>query len=449
MEANEMGSLPIGRLLRKISMPLIFSMLVQVLYGLVDSLYVARLGDNALTAISLCMPVQFLVLGVGTGIGVGVNSVLSKKLGEKDSDGVNRSTGNGFTLIWIVMVLFIVLGFLAVEPFYQIQTDITDILDMCNAYSKVLLWFSFAALHQIMMERLLSSIGRADLTMIPMLTGAVVNIVLDPIMIFGWLGCPAMGIAGAGIATVTAQAIAALTGLVLNLRFNRDVKVSSKDFMLQAEIVKEIIKIGVPVALSQCLLAIAALGMNTILLGLSALAPGIYVIYLRLQSFIIIPSSGMGNAGISIIAYNYGAKEKDRIMGTLWASLRVNAVVAVIGLLIFMVLPRQLLLMFNASEAMMEIGIPALQFVAAAFLFTTTTQILSRFLQAMGQGTASFIVATAQTVFMLLFAWIMARTGSATLVWLAFPLMEVVRFVIAVILIRRTYKGKIANLQTD
>lgn len=448
MEANEMGSLPIGRLLRKMSMPLIFSMLVQVLYGLVDSLYVARLGDNALTAISLCMPVQFLVLGVGTGIGVGVNSVLSKKLGEKDSDGVNRSAGNGFTLIWVVMVLFVVLGFAVVEPFYQIQTDITDILDMCIAYSKVLLWFSFAALHQIMMERLLSSIGRADLTMIPMLTGAVVNIVLDPIMIFGWFGCPAMGIAGAGIATVTAQAIAALTGLALNLWFNHEVKVSGRDFVLKAEIVGEIVKIGVPVALSQCLLAIAALGMNAILLGLSALAPGIYVIYLRLQSFIIMPSSGMSNAGISIIAYNYGAKEKDRIMGTLWTSLRVNVVIAVIGLVVFMVLPRQLLLMFNASEAMMEIGIPALRFVAAAFLFTTTTQILSGFLQAMGQGTASFIVATAQTVFMLLFAWILAQTGSATLVWLAFPLMEVVRFVIAVILVRRTYRGKIANLQT-
>ncbi|MDE6600865.1 MAG: MATE family efflux transporter [Lachnospiraceae bacterium] len=448
MEANEMGSLPVGRLLRKMSMPLIFSMLVQVLYGLVDSLYVARLGDNALTAISLCMPVQFLVLGVGTGIGVGVNSVLSKKLGEKDAGGVNRSAGNGFTLVWIVTVVFVVLGFVAVEPFYQIQTDITDILDMCIAYSEVLLWFSFAALHQIMMERLLSSIGRADLTMIPMLTGAVVNIILDPIMIFGWLGCPAMGIAGAGIATVTAQAVAALTGLVLNLRFNREVKVSGRDFILKAEIVAEIIKIGVPVALSQCLLAIAALGMNAILLGLSALAPGVYVIFLRLQSFIIMPSSGMSSAGISIIAYNYGAKEKDRIMGTLWSSLRVNLVIAVVGLVVFMIFPRQLLLMFNASEEMMGIGIPALRFVAAAFLFTTTTQILSGFLQAMGQGTASFIVATAQTAFMVLFAWLLAQTGSATLVWLAFPLMEVTRFVIAVIMVKRTYRGKIANLQT-
>ena len=223
MEANIMGTLPIGRLLWKMSMPLIFSMLVQVLYGLVDSLYVAQLGDNALTAISLCMPVQYLVLGVGTGIGVGVNSVLSKKLGEKDQAGVNLTAGNGFLLLWVVMLLFAALGVTAMTPFYQAQTDIPEILEMCISYSEVLCVFSFAALHQIVTERLLSAIGRADLTMIPMLTGAIVNIILDPIMLFGWLGCPAMGIAGAGIATVTAQAVAALAGLGLNIRFNRNI----------------------------------------------------------------------------------------------------------------------------------------------------------------------------------------------------------------------------------
>ena len=192
MEANEMGTLPVGKLLRKMSMPLIISMFVQVLYSLVDSLYVAQLGDNALTAISLCMPVQFLTVGVGMGIGVGVNSVLSTKLGAKDRDGV-----------------------------------IQEILDMSISYSMVLCVFSFAALHQIMMERLLSAIGRADLTMIPMLTGAVVNIILDPIMIFGWLGCPAMGITGAGIATVIGQGAAAVAGLLLNLRFNREVHITA------------------------------------------------------------------------------------------------------------------------------------------------------------------------------------------------------------------------------
>ena len=214
MEANEMGTLPVGRLLRKMSMPLIISMFVQVLYSLVDSLYVAQLGDNALTAISLCMPVQYLVVGVGVGLGVGVNSVLSMKLGQRDGEGVNQTAGNGFLILWVVMIVFAALGFTAMTPFYEAQTDIREILDMSISYSVVLCIFSFAALHQIMMERLLSAIGRADLTMIPMLTGAVVNIILDPIMIFGWLGCPAMGITGAGIATVIGQAATAVVGRI-------------------------------------------------------------------------------------------------------------------------------------------------------------------------------------------------------------------------------------------
>lgn len=302
MEANEMGTLPVGRLLRKMSMPLIISMFVQVLYSLVDSLYVAQLGDNALTAISLCMPVQYLVVGVGVGLGVGVNSVLSMKLGQRDGEGVNQTAGNGFLILWVVMIVFAALGFTAMTPFYEAQTDIREILDMSISYSVVLCVFSFAALHQIMMERLLSAIGRADLTMIPMLTGAVVNIILDPIMIFGWLGCPAMGITGAGIATVIGQAAAAVVGLLLNLRFNKEVHITRAAFRPSGEVIGAIVKIGVPVALSNCLISVSAFGMNNILLRLSALAPGIYVVYIRLQSFVIMPSGGMSSAGISIFA---------------------------------------------------------------------------------------------------------------------------------------------------
>ncbi len=285
---------------------------------------------------------------------------------------------------------------------------------MCISYSIVLCVSSFAAFHQIMMERLLAAIGRADLTMIPMLVGAV----------------------------------AAVAGLFLNLCFNHEVHISRKVFTPDLPIVGEIVKIGIPVALSNCLVAVIALGMNSILMGLSPLAPGIYVIYIRLQSFVIMPSSGMSSAGISIIAYNYGAREKERIMDTLWKSLRVNAVIAVVGILVFLIFPAQLLAMFNASGEMMEMGIQALRFIAAALLLTTTTQILSGFLQAMGQGTASFIVSISQAVFLLLFAWLFAQTGSTTLVWLAFPAMEIIRFAIAAIMVRGTYRGKIVTLQT-
>lgn len=318
---------------------------------------------------------------------------------------------------------------------------------MCVSYSMVLCICAFAAFHQVLMERLLSAIGRADLTMIPMLTGAVVNIILDPIMIFGWLGCPAMGITGAGFATVTAQAVAAMVGLLLNLRFNHEVHITPKTLIPEGKTVGDIVKVGVPVALNNCLVAVIALGMNSILMGLSPLAPGIYVIYIRLQSFVIMPSGGMRSAGISIIAYNYGAGEKQRIMDTLWKSVRVNTVIAIFGLLIFLTFPAQLLAMFNASLKMLEIGIPALRYIAAALLLTTTTQILSGFLEAMGQGTASFIVSISQAVFLLLFAWLLAQTGSVTLVWLAFPLMEVVRFVVAAVMVRRTYQNEIQALK--
>lgn len=447
MGANEMGTLPVGRLLRKMSLPLMISMFVQVLYGLVDSLYVARLGDNALTAISLCMPVQYLVLGVGLGIGVGVNSALSTKLGEKDQAGVNQAAGNGFLMLWIVMILFAILGVTAMTPFYQAQINVPEILEMCVSYSAVLCVFSFAALHQILMERLLSAIGRADLTMIPMLTGAVVNIVLDPIMIFGYLGCPAMGITGAGIATVIGQAAAAIVGLLLNLRFNREIKLTGAAFRPDGAVLGDIVKIGVPVALSNGLISVIAFGMNNILLGLSTLAPGIYVIYIRLQSFVIMPAGGMSNAGISIIAYNYGAKEKQRITDTLKVSLRVNLIVAVVGMAVFLAFPQLLLAMFHASEATTAIGVPALRIIAAALLFTTTTQILSGFLQALGQGTASFAVSISQAVFLLLSAWLLSFTGSAVLIWLAFPIMEIMRFIIAAGMVAVTYRKKLASLQ--
>ena len=447
LQENEMGTLPVGKLLRKMSLPLIFSMFVQVLYGLVDSMYVAQLGDTALTAISLCMPVQYLVLGVGIGIGVGVNSILSKKLGEKDEQGVNRAAGNGFVLIWIVSVVFVIMGLFAMEPFYGLQTDIAEVLDMSISYSRIISIVSFAALHQVIMERLLSATGKANLTMIPMLTGAVVNIVLDPVMIFGWFGIPALGIAGAAYATVIAQAVAALVGLFLNLKFNKEVRFTGAGFLPNGGIIAEILKVGIPVALSQCLISVIAFGMNNILLSLSALAPGIYVIYIRLQSFVIMPSGGMSTAGISIIAYNYGAGNKERIMETLKKSIVVNLIVAAVGMAVFLAVPELLLAMFNASDAVLEIGVPALRIIAASLLLTTTTQILTGFLQALGRGTDSFIIAITQAVFLLLAAWLLSLTGSAILVWMAFPIMEVLRFVIGVFLVKRTHKNQIMKLE--
>lgn len=440
MKKNEMGTLPVGKLLRKMSIPLIVSMFVQVLYGLVDSMYVSRLGGVALTAISLSMPVQYLVVGVGVGIGVGVNSVLSKKLGERDEKGVRSASGNGLLLVWILSVLFILLGLFAMQPFYRMQTELQDVIDMSVSYSRILCVVSFAALHQILFERLLSSTGKANLTMISMFVGAVVNIILDPIMIFGWFGIPAMGISGAACATVIAQTIAAVVGLILNLKKNHAIQFSRKGLRPNGEIVTEIIKIGVPVALAQCLISVISLGMNNILLRLSEVAPAIYVIYIRLQSFVIMPSGGMSTAGISIIAYNYGAKAGRRVLATLKASLKANLVVAIIGTAVFLAIPGVLLALFNASDEIYAIGVPALRIVAASLVLTTTTQILNGFLQSMGKGTDSFIIAISQAIYLLVSAWILSLTGSAVLVWLAFPIMEIIRFAMAVIFTVKTHR---------
>ena len=393
------------------------------------------------------MPVQYLVLGVGIGIGVGVNSVLSQKLGEQDAAGVDRAAGNGFILVWIMSVLFVFLGAFAMEPFYRMQTDIAEVLDMSIAYSKVISIVSFAALHQVLMERLLSSTGKTQLTMFPMLTGAVVNIVLDPIMIFGWFGRPAFGIAGAAYATVIAQAIAAVVGLWLNIRFNKELRLHRAGFLPNGTVIAEILRVGIPVALSQCLISVISFGMNNILLSLSAVAPGIYVIYIRLQSFVIMPSGGMSTAGISIIAYNYGAGNPKRIMDTLKASISVNLIIAAVGTIVFLAVPEALLSLFDASDAVLAIGVPALRIIAASLLFTTTTQILSGFLQALGRGTDSFVIAITQAVFLLLSAWLLSLTGSAVLVWFAFPIMEVLRFIIAVAFTQAAHKNQIAKLE--
>ncbi len=330
------------------------------------------------------------------------------------------------------------------EPFYRMQTDIEEVLEMSISYSEIISVLDFAALHQVMMERLLSATGKANLTMVSMLAGAVVNIVLDPVMIFGWFGLPAMGIAGAAYATVIAQAVAAAVGFWMNLHFNKEVRFERKGFLPDGSMIAEIIKVGVPVALSQCLISVLAFGMNNILLSLSAVAPGIYVIYIRLQSFVIMPAGGMSTAGISIIAYNFGAGNKERIMETLKKSILVNLVIAFFGTLVFLAVPQLLLAMFDASEAVLEIGIPALRIIAASLLLTTTTQILTGFLQALGRGTDSFLIAVSQAVFLLLSAWLLSLSGSAVLVWLAFPIMEILRFLIGVFMVRKTYKKQIA-----
>lgn len=436
---NELGTMNISVLLAKMAIPLVLSLLVQVLYGIVDSMYVSRLGDLALTAVSLSSPIQHLVTGIGAGIGVGMNSLLSRKLGEHDDRAVSRIAGNGLLVVWSAGLLFALAGVFLIKPFFEFQTSDAAILEMSASYGSVICILAVASLQQVFFERMLSATGKTSLTMASMLTGAVINMILDPIFIFGYCGIPALGIAGAAYATVLAQGIAALMGLVLNLAKNREVKFTRGGLLPQQEVIAEILNIGIPVALSQSMISVLAFGINNILLSLSALAPAVYVVYIRLQSFVLMPANGLSDANVSIIAYNYGAKQRERVTETLKKSMIANLVIGIFSAAAFFLLPERLLSIFNASPEMMRIGVPAIRIICVSIPLTGSTNILRGFLQAMGRGRESLLLAIAQAVLLLGGAWLWSLTGRVNLVWLAFPIMEVFRLLLAGRFVRKTY----------
>lgn len=445
-QENEMGTSPIERLLIRMAIPLILSMLVQSIYGLVDSIFVAKLGSDALTAISLCMSVQYIITGAGVGIGVGANAVLSKYLGKKDSVAVNQSAGNGLLIIWIFSIVFMIVGQFLVQPFFQLQTNIESVLQLSIIYGSIMVTCACFSMHQTFMERLLSATGKTHLAMVSMLIGSLVNLILDPIFIFGYFGFPVMGIAGAAWATVIAQGLATLCGFLLNIIYNQEIQWKWTSFKWNQQIVYEIVQIGIPVMISQCLVSVLAFGMNNILLPLSTVAPSIYVVWVRLQSFATLPASGISNANISIMSYNYGAKRKERVMKAFWTSIQSACVVSMVAMGIFFIFPRQLLYLFDASEAMYEIGIPAFRIIALGLILICVTSVFTGFLQALGRGKEVLFISIMQAVLLVGGGYVLSLTNNLTLVWFAFPIMEVCRFCIALFFVRCGYKKQVAVL---
>lgn len=440
---SELGTMPITKLLTKLSVPLILSFFVQTLYGFIDSLYVARLSDTALTAISLNLPIQYILSGLGTGLAVGASALLSKKLGENDRKGVNKIAGNAFLLIWVISILFPVLGKFLLASFFRIQTDIPEILDMCLDYSRVMCYFSFAQFHQVLFERFLSSTGKTKYTMYSMAGGAVINIILDPVFIFGWFGLPAMGISGAAYATVLAQFVAAVIGLVLNLRKNREIQFSVKAFRPDWAVLREILGMSLPIALSSSLPSVLPFGLNNILIKMSPLAPAIYVAYIRTQTTLMTINTGTSQAAITLVAYNYGAKKFSRIMETLKKCLKLHLVISVIVFLLIQTLPRLLLGLFNASPEMMEIGIPAVRILCFTFpLIGCNIQFIS-FLQGFGKSTDALLMSIAQIVLTLGGTFLASLTGNLLLVWAAYPAAEAVRTLFGGCRLRKIYRESI------
>ena len=447
VQENKMGVMPIGRLMVNMALPMIISMLVQALYNVVDSIYVSQISESAVTALSLAFPVQNMQIGFAVGIGVGVNSLLSKSLGQKNQEQANRTAGNGIVLMGIVTVLFMLFGFFGVRPYYEMQSTVTETVEGGIAYTRICCLLTAGIFMSVLGERLLQATGRTVYTMICQSTGAIVNIILDPILIHGWFGAPAMGIAGAAVATVIAQWVSAAMTIYFNLRHNPELSFAAAYFKLDKATVGSILTVGVPSIVMNGIGSVMNFGMNQILQGFTETATSVFGIYFKLQSFFFMPLFGINNATISIIAFNYGAQKPERITKTLKLTCTVALCLMTFGLLVFQLVPELLLGLFNPSETFLTIGKAALRTISWSFPIASICIALTACFQALGNGIYSTIVSICRQMLVLLpAAYLLSLTGQVNAVWLSYPIAEVVSGTVTLILFRRIYRQKIAPL---
>lgn len=447
---NKMGTMPVNKLLVSMSLPMIASMLVQALYNVVDSVFVAQISENALTAVSLAFPIQSLMIAVSSGTCVGINALLSRSLGEKRQKEANLSAVNGVFLAFVSYLVFALMGIFGSHLFFASQTENREIVEFGTQYLTICLIFSFGIFMEMTFERIMQSTGRTIYSMVTQGTGAIINIILDPIMIFGLFGFPRLGIRGAAIATVTGQIIAMILAVWFNHKKNRDVQLSFKGFKPDGRIIAKIYEVGVPSIVMQSIVSIMTFGMNKILIMFSETAVSVLGIYFKLQSFIFMPIFGLNNGVIPIVAYNYGAGHKKRIMDTIKLSTFIAVGIMLIGLIIFQVFPEGLLKLFNASDHMLEVGVPALRIISTSFLFAGYCIILGSIFQALGNGVYSLIVSVARQLLCILpLAYVFARVAGLHAVWYSFPLAELISVTLTTILFRRIYVKKLKNLKND
>ena len=447
MNENKMGVQPVNRLLVSMSVPMMVSMLVQALYNVVDSIFVASLSEDALTAVSLAFPWQNLMIAVGVGTGVGVNAWLSRCLGEKDQRSANATAENGIFLAMTSYLVFAVTGMLISRPFFTLQTSSAVIAEEGFQYMWIVSVFGIGLFLQTMNEKILASTGRTNLTMVSQLAGAAINIVLDPIMIFGLFGFPALGVAGAAIATVTGQIIGGLLGVWFNSRLNREIQIRFRGFRPDRAIIGHIYSVGLPSIILQSIGSIMTFSMNQILISFSTTAAAVLGVYFKLQSFVFMPIFGLNNGMVPIVAYNYGAAKPVRIMKTLKLAIAYALSIMGVGLLLFQLLPGKFLDLFQASDNMKSIGIPALRIISLCFVPAGFGIICGSFFQAMGHGMIAMWVSIVRQLGALIpLAWLLSRTGQLNLVWLAFPLAEIVAVLITTFGLRRVIRTQIRPL---
>lgn len=445
---NKMGVMPLNRLLISMSVPMMISMLVQALYNIVDSMFVAQLSENALTAVSLAFPAQNLMIAVATGTGVGVNAALSRNLGEKNFERANKIADHALFLAALSYVVFALFGLCFARQFFRLQTDIEEIVDLGTTYLRVCTIASFGLFMEITCERLLQSTGKTIYSMYTQGLGAIINIVLDPILIFGYFGAPALGIAGAAGATVIGQIIAFCLGFFFNKTRNHEITISLRNFKPNGEIISHIYAVGIPSIIMASIGSIITFGMNKILIAFSSTATAVFGIYFKLQSFVFMPVFGLNNGTVPIIAYNYGAGKPDRIMGTLKLAAMYAVTIMLIGLAVVQLIPDKLLMIFSASDTMLSIGIPALRTISLSFLFAGFSIVCSSMFQALGHGMLSLWISVfRQLVVLLPVAFVFAKLGGLHVVWFAFPIAEVFAIIFSAVCLGYVYRKEILPLK--
>ena len=446
-QENKMGTMPVKRLLVTMSLPMIISMLVQALYNIVDSVFVSMINQAALTAVSMAFPIQNLLIAVSAGTCVGVNALLSRSLGERNAKNANLAAVNGLFLAFVSFPFFDPFGIFGARFFFESQTDNPVIIEYGIQYLQIVCIFSFGLFGEMMFERILQSTGQTFYCMITQGTGAIINIILDPILIFGLLGVPAMGIRGAAAATVFGQIVAMVLAAMLNHAKNKDVRISFKGFSPHKRTISIIYQVGVPSIIMQSISSVMTFGLNKILISFSETAVAVFGVYFKLQSFIFMPIFGLNNGMIPIIAYNYGARNKKRIMETVRLSIGIAVGIMLIGLAVFQLMTPQLLMLFQADADMLSIGVPALRIISLSFLFAGYCIIVGSVFQAMGNGVYSLIISVArQLVCILPLAYFFAQVFGLHAVWYSIPLAEITSVVLSSILFRKIYVEKIKPL---
>ena len=444
---NKMGVMPLGKLLVQMSLPMMISMFVQSLYNIVDSIFVAQISENALTAVSLAFPIQNLMFSVVIGTGVGINSLLSRRLGEKNFEEVDKVANNGLFLTICGAIVFMIVGLVVPRLYFESQTDNAEIIEYGVTYMQICLVACAGVFGGITFERLLMSTGKTGLSMVSQLTGTVFNLVFDPLLIFGLAGFPKLGIAGAAVATVLGQFAAMFVSFTLNIKKNKEIHLSFKGLKPEGKIIGNIYAVGVPSIIVCSIGSILVYFLNIILGAFSTTAIAVYGVYFKLQSFVFMPVFGLNNGSVPIVAYNFGARNRRRVVKTIILSAAGACVIMLVGVLVFEIFPVPLLKLFNASEEMLSIGVKALRIIAIHFPLAAISIILGSVFQALGKGVQSMVISfVRQLIFLLPAAWLLSLTGNINNIWWAFPIAEVLSLAICCILFAGVYNKEIKNL---